>query len=102
MLLWLLVAAAALLLAGGGHASAAQRSPVAHRAGAVHGHAVAYADGSLTVARRHAQRRHPVAHARVRTLGVSGTRHPVAYADGKLTAPRHSPPLRRRILTRAA
>ena len=106
MLLWTLLALGALLLAGAGHAAAAQRSTAPHRTVAVHHRAVAYADGSLTVA-RHSQRRRavPVAHANLRTAVVVAkrvtTRSPVAYADGLLTVARHHKQ-HRRILAHTA
>jgi hypothetical protein len=86
MLLWCLIAVGALLFAGAGQAVAAQHSTVAHRTVAVHHHAVAYADGSLTVARQaHTRTRRPVAHACLRTSVVVGHGRPVAYSDGLLT-----------------
>jgi hypothetical protein len=99
MLLSFLVAAAALLFVGAGHALAAQRPSVAHRATTVHHHPVAYADGTLTLARQHAAKR-PVGRTNVCTMMVA-TREPVAYADGLLTHPRRHHQ-RRRILAHTA
>jgi hypothetical protein len=106
MLLWCLIALGALLFAGAGHAAAAQRSTASHPAVAVHHHAVAYADGSLTVARHSRRTRSvPVAHADARTavavVKVVAKKTPVAYADGHLTVARHHHQ-RRRILAHTA
>jgi hypothetical protein len=106
MLLWSLIAFGALLFAGAGQAAAAQRSTATHRTVTVHHGAVAYADGSLTVARHSARKRSvPVAHADVRTVvvvaKVVAKKTPVAYADGLLTVARHHHQ-RRRILAHAA
>jgi hypothetical protein len=103
MLLWCLIALGALLFAGAGHAMAAQRSTAPHRTVAVHHHAVAYADGPLTVA-RHSQRKRTVAHACARPVVVVANvarKTPVAYADGLLTVARHHQQ-HRRILAHAA
>jgi putative copper export protein len=105
MLLWCLIALG-VLFAGAGHAAAAQRSTAPHRTVAVHHRAVAYADGPLTVARRHRRVRSvPVAHADVRTAvvvaKVTAKKTPVAYADGLLTVARHHHQ-RRRILAHTA
>jgi hypothetical protein len=105
-LLWSLIALGALLFVGAGHAAAAQRSTAPHRTVAVHHRAVAYADGSLTVARHSPRSRSvPVAHANVRTAmvvaEVVAEKTPVAYADGGLTVARHHKH-HRRILAHAA
>jgi putative copper export protein len=106
MLLWCLIAAGALMFAGVGHAAAAQRSTAPHRVVAVHHRAIAYADGSLTVARHSRRKRSvPLAHADVRTAvvvaKVAAQKKPVAYADGLLTVARHHA-RRRRILAHTA
>jgi hypothetical protein len=106
MLLWCLIAAGALMFAGVGHAAAAQRSTAPHRVVAVHHQAVAYADGSLTVARHSRRKRSvPLAHADVRAAvvvaRVAAQKKPVAYADGLLTVARHHA-RRRRILAHTA
>jgi hypothetical protein len=102
LLLWCLIAAGALMFAGVGHAAAAQRSTTPHGAVTVHHRAVAYADGSLTVARHsHRVRSVRLAHADVRTAMVVAKKKPVAYADGLLTVARHHA-RRRRILTHTA
>lgn len=102
MLLGCLIALGALVFAGVGHAAAARRSTAPHRAVAVHHRAVAYADGSLTVARRSPHTRLvPVAHANVRTAMVVAAKTPAAYADGVLTVARHHHQ-RRQILAHAA
>jgi hypothetical protein len=100
MLLCLLIAVTALLFVGAGQALAAQRPSVSHRTTAVHHRAVAYADGTLTVA-RHSSRKRPLAHANLRSMVVVH-RKPVAYADGVLTHahPRHHQ--HRRFLAHAA
>jgi hypothetical protein len=101
-LLSLFVVVAALLSLGAGHALAAQRPSVAHRTTAVHHRVVAYADGSLTVA-RHGMGKRPVARACVTPVVGANLLHktPVAYADGLLTvACRHQH--RRRILAHVA
>ena len=103
MLLWCLIALGGLLFAGAGHAAAAQQSTAPHRTVAVHHRAVAYADGSLTVA-RHSRRKRPVAHACARPAPVVANlahKTPFAYADGLLTVARHHHQ-RRRILAHAA
>jgi hypothetical protein len=100
-LLLCLIAAGALMFAGVGHAAAAQRSTAPHQAVAVHHQAVAYADGSLTVARHsHRVRSVAVAHADVSTAAVIAKKKPVAYADGLLTVRHHA--RRRRILAHTA
>ena len=106
MLLWCLIAAGALLFAGAGHAAAAQRSTAPHQAVAVHHRVIAYADGSLTVARHSRRKRSvPLAHADARTAvvvaKVVAKKTPVAYADGPLTLARHHA-RRRRILAHTA
>jgi hypothetical protein len=98
MLLWCLIAVGALLFAGAGQAVAAQHSTVAHRTVAVHRHAVAYADGSLTVA-RHNRTRRPVAHACLRPAAVVAHSRQVAYADGLLTHGRRQHHRRLRVRT---
>jgi hypothetical protein len=101
-LLLCLIAAGALMFAGVGHAAAAQRSTAPHQAVAVHHRVIAYADGSLTVARHSRRVRSvPVAHADVRTAVVVAKKKPVAYADGLLTVARHHA-RRRRILAHTA
>jgi hypothetical protein len=103
MLLWCLIALGALLFAGAGHAMAAQRSTAPHRTVAVHHHAVAYADGPLTVARHSRRKRSaPVAHACARSAVVVANvarKAPVAYADGLLTVARHHQHHRRILAT---
>jgi hypothetical protein len=101
LFLWCLIAAGALMFAGVGHAAAAQRATAPHAAVTVHHHVIAYADGSLTVA-RHSRRVRTVrvAHADMRTAVVANKK-PVAYADGLLTVARHHA-RHRRILTHTA
>jgi hypothetical protein len=84
-LLCLLIAVTALLIVGAGQALAAQRPSVSHRITAVHHRAVAYADGTLTVARHGARKQRPLAHATLHSTVVVAHRGPLAYANGVLT-----------------
>jgi hypothetical protein len=100
-----LVVTALTLFATAGQAAAAQRpharlhrTTAAHPRGVAKRHPVAYADGTLTIARQ--SHRRVLAHA-----DTAIARGPVAYADGTLTAARrqhHSRTRRHRVVRRRA
>jgi hypothetical protein len=101
MLLWLLIAVTALLFAGAGQALAAPCSVVPQSTTAVDHGPVAYADGTLTVA-RHGARKTRSTHPTFRSTVVVADGHPMAYADGLLRTHVLRERHQRRFLTRTA